>query len=251
MNVTTIEPAAGHSSRRAGPGVIRRNLLAWLAGGALTVAVEIGVLLAAMAAMPSDAAAVVALVAGLVWTMIAAPVFAAGADRPLDAFLRGAGVADAGAVVLIAVTFATDALSLGGAVGAYLLWMAVALACSGLCAIPPRRETRHIVAAAVVVVMLVVSAGPFWANGLLMAAPQGRPRRAVATVVVAANPVFALSQTFRPQVGFVWNERPILYEYTVLGRDIPRPTPGWPVTALAYAAVAVLAGGAAVIGRRR
>ena len=260
------------SPRPAGQGLLRRNLRAVLTAAAITLVVQLGAFCAARKCMlagraeeianlpPEKAAALVARLTNTadvttallsaLWIVVAAPIFAAGGRGLADGLLRGGSVADTGAVVLIVLAAGGDAIALSGAVGLYLIWLSIALAESAVVALARRPTSRHVVAAVAAVLVLAISAAPFWANAAVLAL-RGPWRLWACRAIVAANPVFATSQCLTDQVEFVWNERPILYEHGVLGRDVPRPAVGWHVTAIAYALAAAAAAALAVIRRRR
>ena len=76
-----------------------------------------------------------------------------------------------------------------------------------------------VAAAAVIGVLLALAAGPFWANGMILAAdPPWRGR--LASWSAAASGVYATVGCME-NVGFVWTQCPILYQHTVLSRDVP------------------------------
>jgi len=140
--------------------------------------------------------------------------------------------------VLVVLVVAGDALRPLGAVKIYLLWCAVALAACAVAQQARRADRRGILATAAVAAVLTVSAGPFWTNGMILAADgQGRERGAL--LVIACNPVYATAGCLADDVKFVWNERRILYEFTVLGRDVPLATARWHVSLAVYAVLAV------------
>ena len=238
------------SARHPGRGLLGRNIRAVLTAAAITLAVQLGTFYAARAFMPVGTADVLTALLSALWVIIAAPVFAAGGRGLGDGLIRGAAVADSGAVVLIVLAAAGDAFGFRGVLGLYLIWMSIALAESALVCLARRPASRHVVAAAAAAGVLAISAAPFWANSAVLAA-RGPWRLWACRAIVAANPVFATSQCLSGDVEFIWNERPILYEHGVLGRDVPRPVIGWHVTAIAYALAAAGLAGVAVIRRPR
>ena len=237
-------------ARGLGQGLLGRNIRAVLAAAAITLAVQLGTFYAARESMPAGTADVLTALLSALWVIIAAPVFAAGGGGLGDGLIRGGAVADAGAVVLIVLAAAGDAFGFRGALGLYLIWMSIALAESALVCLARRPASRHVVAAVAAGGVLAISAAPFWTNSAVLAA-RGPWRLWACRVIVAANPVFATSQCLSGEVEFVWNERPILYGHSVLGRDVPRPAVAWYVTASGYALVAAGLAGVGVIRRRR
>ncbi len=220
-----------------------------IAAGA-TAAVQLGTYFAASGAMNSPDATVVTLLVSLLWIVITAPVFAAGGRSALDGLLRGGTVVDASVVILIVLAAGGSSVGTAGAIKIYLIWVSLALAGCSLVLQGRNVATRHIMAAFVVLLMLAVAAGPFWANGIIMSASSPWRER-VGFVVRAANPVFAVTECLAGAPRFVWNERSILYEHTVLERDVPVRAAAWYVTAGAYGIFAFTAGSIAAVLRRR
>lgn len=235
--------ASGCGRLRPDESVLRRNVYAMLIAAVITVAVQLGTYFAA-------SGAVVTLLVSLLWVVIAAPVFAAGGRTVADGLLRGGTVVDAGIVVLIVLVATGPAVGAIGAIKIYLIWCSLALAGCSVAMLGRNVAGRHILAAVAVLLVLAVAAGPFWANGIIMAAEPPR-REQIAFGVRAANPVFAVSECLADDVKFVWNERPILYEYTVLGRDAPGVAAAWYVTAGAYGVISLAVGVIAAARRRR
>jgi hypothetical protein len=228
------------SPRRGGPGVgpFRRNLPSMIVAAVATIAVQVGTYLAARPAMGADGGAVLALLAGLLWLMLATPIFAAGGAGVVDALLRGGAVLDASAALLIVLVATSRTVTLPGAVKIYLIWCGLGVAECTLVLLSRRPGNGRVVAAVAIVLALAVAAAPFWANGVITAV-EGRQRVAVTFIVKATNPVFATSGCLRSGAGFIWNEAPLLYECTVLGRDVPMPSAPWHFTFAAYCVLAL------------
>lgn len=217
----------GESDNHVGvASALRRNVSAMLIAAGATVAVQLGTYFVASVAMNSPVATVITLLVSLLWIVIAAPVFAAGGRSALDGLIRGGTVVDASAVVLIVLVAGRAAIGTVGAIKIYLIWCSLTLAGCSLVLSGRNAPSRHILAALVVLLMLVVAAGPFWTNGIIMSvsAPW---RERVGFVVRAINPVFATTECLAGAPTFIWNERPILYEHTVLGRDVPVRAAAW------------------------
>lgn len=210
---------------------------------------QLAIFAAASAAMASPASDMAALLGSLLWLVLAAPIFAAGGRCLLDGMVRAGAVIDAGIVVLVVLAASGGAVGPLAAVKIYLLWCAVALtecAVTQQAAAPRKRFILGIVAATAV---LITAAGPFWTNAIVQSA-EGPWANRMALAVTASNPVYATVATV-PQAKFVWNEMPILYELTVLGRDVAIRTCPWYATAIGYAVVALLLMLRAHVGRRR
>lgn len=236
--------------RRDAPaaGPFRRNLSAMLAAVAATLVVQLGAYAAARAAMAPAAATETGLLVGLLWLILAVPIFTAAGEGIVDGLFRGGPVLDASAVLLI-VLVASGQLTPLSAVEVYLVWCAIGLTECATVLIARRAANRHLVAAATAVMVLAIAASPFWANGVVLAGGRAWRERA-GYALVATNPVFATAACLPAELGFVWNERPILYACTVLSRDVPMPDPSWYLTVAGYGLAA--AGLAAVtVARRR
>ncbi len=240
-------PGAGGRGER---GFIGRNLPAALVAAASTAAIGVGVWFGCRSAMSPSASAVVVMLICLLWIILASPVFAAGSERVIDGLTRGLAVADGGAAVLIVLMVWGKGLSLPGAAAIYAVWLAVAGAASALVVLGRTAPGRRMLAAVAILLLLAICAGPFWTNAGLGALSEPWRGRAT-TAVVAANPVFATLACLDDSVGFVWNERPILYEYSVLGRDIPRGPGNWLAIVVIYGAVGAIGTAMALIPRRR
>ncbi len=192
---------------------------------------------------------VLTLLVALGWVVVAAPVFAAGGRSVIDALLRGGAVIDASAVVLIVSASAGPALGPVGAIEIYLIFCSVALAGCSLVLLGRNVISRHVLSVVAASLILALAAGPFWVNGIITSAsPPWRER--VAFGVRACNPVFATTECLSDGTTFVWNERPILYEYTVLGRDVPIRATAWYVTVGVYSVFAFAVGAIAAVRRR-
>jgi len=204
-----------------------------VAAGA-TIAVQVGAYAAARAMVAPPTAAVTALLLGLLWVIIATPIFAAGGAGLWDAVFRGGPVLDASAVMLIVLAVG-KMLSPAGAVKIYLIWCSVGLFECGLVVLARRFESRLLAASLAILIVLAIAAGPFWANGIILAA-DGPWRGRASLLVTAANPVYATAACLPSRLGFIWHEGPILYDCTVLARDVPKPKADWLATTAGYAA---------------
>jgi len=219
--------------------LLRRNLPVMAAAFAATAVVQLGLWAWAAAAMSSPASTAMALFAAALWTAMAAPVLGASGARGLDGLLRAGAVIDASMVLLIVLAAKDDAVGWWGAVKVYLVLVAAGVALCGVTRIGRTPRRRCVTAAVAAIVLIAISAAPLWTGGMITAA--GRPWSwRIARAVVAANPFFAISGTMA-QAGFIWQERPVMYEYAVLGRDVLMPSVMWWVTALLYAAGAAVA----------
>ena len=228
---------------------MRRNAAAITVAVCLTVAVEMGVWLAARGALTGPSVAAMTVFAVGLWTLIAGAVFgASGRDWP-GGVLRAGSVIDAGAVVLVVLAASDPAVGWLDAVKIYLVLAGVGMTVAGVARWGGSPRSRQVMGAVGVLAMVAICAGPLWTGGAIMAAGGDWPPR-LAWTVVALNPVFAISGTVG-EAGFTWQERPVMYEFGVLGRDVPMPSVSWHVTALNYAAAALAAWCVPVVIRRR
>lgn len=229
-------------------GLLRRNAPALAGIVVATLAVDFLAYALSRPLSPS-AHATVTLLTGLLWIILAVPVLAASGGSWLEGLFRGGIVADASLVVLLVLGLTGPAFTVPGAVAAYLLWAAVTLALCALVLLARRAPVRQVLAVVAAVLVLAIAAGPFWVNGLLLAA-EGPARETAIRVTLELNPVLATLGTMPPEFAPVWNEQPILYEHTVLGRDVSMLTVPWYVTAILYAGLALVFGSAALLRRR-
>lgn len=220
-----------------------------LAAAGATIAVQVGAYAAARALLAPSTAAVTALLLALLWVIVATPIFAAGGTGLWGAVFHGGPVLDASAVLLIVLTVG-KMLSPAGAAKIYLIWCSVGLFACGLVVLARRVENRLLAASLAILIVLAIAAGPFWANGIILAG-DGPWRGRVSLLVAAANPVYATASCLPSRSGFIWHEGPILYDCTVLARDVPKPKADWLTTAAGYAAVAGCLFAVALIRRRR
>ena len=218
-----------------------RRLVVAAVAFAVTLAVQ---LTAYLWVLSAGAPTALALLLAATWAVLTAPVFAASGPGPSGVLACGAAVAAAWATSLAVLAAGSPALSWMGAGKIFVLFSAVALAQCAFVGLSRRRQRRYVLAALAALAVVIISAGPFWTNGAVRYAGQPGKLR-IATVTVAVNPVFALAGCLA-RGAFLWHECPILYEFTVLGRDeVQMPVLPWFLTAGIYgllAAALVLAG---------
>ena len=177
----------------------------------------------------------------LLWVIIAAPIFSASGERFVDGLVRGGIIIDTTGVFLIILAIIRQEMTILGALEIYLILCSVGLVEILLVRFSSDVRRRFTISAAVILAMVIISASPFWTNGIIQSFHPNQ-RDKVATIIRAVNPVFATVDCPTDGVDFVWNERPILYEYTILGRDVPsRPAP-WYMTVAIFAALGGIAG---------
>ncbi len=210
-----------------------RNSRAIISAVVVTVVVEVGAYII-FRIIPSAVGSVVpALLVSLLWILISSPIFSAGGGTLLDGLIRGGAVADATGVLLIILAVAQKEVTVMGAVKIYLIVCSIVVLESLVVRLGRGGNSRHILAGVIILLMVAVTAGPFWTNGIILSVPRGQGQR-IAFFVRAANPVFATTDCLAGQQGFVWNERPVLYDYSVLGRDVPSQPVPWYITCAIY-----------------
>jgi hypothetical protein len=221
--------------RQVWPGV-----LAW--AGA-TLAVEFGGFFAARA-MAEPSTVVLTLTAALLWVILAAPLACCGGPT-LPAVFRAAAIVDATALTLIVLAAQSQTVSAGAAVKIYLLICLLAAApCAWvrLARHPARQKAIALVSS---VLLLVISAGPFWSASPVLS-EQHTAGRVGFDLLMRANPLLTVASILPPK-HLVWQEREILYGFTVLGRDRAAPEADWRWACAIYAVLAVLGGGLAAV----
>jgi len=177
----------------------------------------------------------------LLWVIIAAPIFSASGERLVDGLVRGGIIIDTTGVFLIILAIVRQEITIPGAIEIYLILCSIGLVEILLTWFSSDVRKRFILSAAVILVMVMISAGPFWTNGIIQSFHPNQ-RDKVATIVRAVNPVFAVTDCLTERLDFVWNERPVLYEFTILGRDVSsRPVP-WYMTVAIFATLGGIAG---------
>lgn len=210
-----------------------------LAAVAATLAVELGLYLAARlaGAGPRDAT-VATLAATAVWVALACPVLAAGAKGAISALLRGGIVADASAVALL-VLWAVGRLAPGegeclsflAAVEIYCIVLAMALVgvAGARCGRTP--TGRYVAGVVAAVAMTALLATPFWITGPALAV-EGAARRLVVSAAVFFNPFYSMTSAVADRVRFVWHHTGAVYDLSALS-DFGAPPVPW------YSAVAI------------
>ena len=218
-----------------------------LAAAAVTLAMELGVFLGALAAGVTQRQAVIAsLAAGVVWVALAAPAMAAASNSGLGGLLRGGASADASAALLIVLWLATPHVSLPAALKIYCIYAAVALAgvAATRCARAP--ATRFALAAAASIVLIAALASPFWIGGAIAAARLSGPAVAAA---VYANPFYCIWSVLADQMPHAWHQAPVLYRITYLGTHAPVPAAPWYAAVIIYTAIAGVLGATSLLRR--
>lgn len=246
------------------PVLLRREWKAWVAIAAVTLAVELGVFVAARASSLALRESTMAmLAAAAVWIALASPMLAGGAPAGGGAVgggvcggywatvLRAIACADATLLALWAVwafhvgagdaTLAGDErMTFVDTLQLYLNYLGMAAFGGAVVAIARTPAGRLAAAVAAGVVLMAGLTTPFWAGGLL-GLGELETRQSAAALAVYVNPFYSVSSCVE-QMQYVLHQETILYGLTQLGdASAPPPCP-W------YAAGAVYTVAAGVVG---
>ena len=245
-------PPGGRAEAGTLRKLIARDGRAVLAGGALTLVVQLGVYVLGVAGgAPRMQAALATLAASVVWVALAAPVLGATGRDALGALLRGGIVADASAVTLLVLWLGGPHVTFAAAVKVYCILAAMSLAGIAACRLGRSSAGRHILAVVAAAAILTTAASPFWIGGAIRTAPPATARRIVATGVYA-NPFYCVTAALSEQTRFVWHQASVMYRLTRIGDYAPAPAACWYASAAIHAAAAaLLAGVGALVHRRR
>ncbi|MFP4054379.1 MAG: hypothetical protein ACLFV7_11025 [Phycisphaerae bacterium] len=206
----------------------RRHVWPIVAIVAATVALLLGIYLAALTRQATRRSASLAAVAtAAVWTALAAPIVAAGAKSWLGALLRGGAVADASLIALLVLWLHTPS-DPGAGVPFVAVWKmycmlaVVALAGAAVTRLGTSEARRYALGVLAAGVGLALLATPFWVEGILQ---DSRYQQAYRTAALAQwwNPFYSLAAA----MDFSWNYASRMYNITGIGEDIPGPRVHW------------------------
>jgi len=246
------------------PGSIRALLArnGWAMGGiaVVTILVEAGTYAAGrVIGIGPLSSALAALAGATVWTALVAPVAAAGGRDWLDALLRGGVVADASAVVLLALWLIARNGQTGepyvtflAAVKIYCTLAAMALLSVAVVTCGRSVAGRHILAVALTVVFVLLLTSLLWA-GVPMAMVDGPAARArVAGAALWVNPFCSVTAATIAETNFTWYRYGWMYNHTPVV-NYPKADPPWyaaTLSCLCAAGIALCAGYLRRQGRR-
>jgi hypothetical protein len=166
---------------------------------------------------------------GLVWAGVLSGPFIAAEETWLGRGLAALGIIGGiGAVWLIAAMKGNLPIGLWAAACAAMAAMVIAI--GGLVTLLRRLRCDATVAGAIVTVLtLAWLLWPIW----LSAGLRGERGERIVSVLVPANPVFAVNAVLRERLGY-WAEQAIAYHYTSLSDDVSYGLPHsvWPCVAL-------------------
>lgn len=255
-----MEPSPGNldlapaqpDERRSIAAVVRSHGEAIVALAAATIVIELGVYAVAVAAStPPLHACLATLAVAVLWTAIAAPSAAAGAQDALGAFLRAGIVADASAVALVVLALASPAVSASSAVKAWCILAGMSMLSASLVCLARSRAAKAALAAVVGLLLLASLASPFWIGGAARSADRDFARSALA-LAVHVNPFYGITGSLSVQPGFVWHrDGGLMYANVEGGYYGAAPPARWYAPVLIDLSAALVLGIAAGLFRRR
>ncbi len=237
--------------REPAKGVFARHGWAVLTISAVTVAVELGVYLLAMACGAGPRNATLAGIMTIaVWLALAGPAMAASGRSAFGMLLRGGIVADASAITLMVLWRAGPYVTLGA--GAKIYCTCAAMALLAVAAVACARSVAGRCAAAVVTagVLSTAMATPLWIGGLLRSAAHATSQT-IAAWALYINPVYSMASAAAKSTGFVWHHEPVMYGITRIGDFAAAPPVPWYSAAMIYGAGACVLGAINLMRRRR
>jgi hypothetical protein len=248
------EPRLAGPPSGAGPlrRLLARDGAAVLVASAVTVAGELGVYLAAVAAGSGRTHAVFATLAvTVVWVALAAPVLGASGADALGGLLRGGCLADASAVTLLVLYLTCPQVTLAGAAKIYCILAAMALLAVAASRLAGSPAGRYALALAAATAFAITLASPWWLGGAMRASAQETAERIVAAGVYV-NPFYAVTAALSDRTRFVWHQAPVMYRITRFGDYAAAPPPVWYASVLIHCvAAALVAALAGALHRRR
>jgi len=180
----------------------------------------------------------------VLWTVLAAPAFAASGRTAMGAIFRGGVVADMGLVCLLVLWGLCPQVTFAAALKIYCVLAAVALAGIAATRLARTPAGRYACAVVATTLLLALLASPFWVGGAI----HDRPRPAAEWLVEAAvrtNPFYAATAALTETTRFVWHQATVMYRITRIGDYAAAPPLAWLPTVIIYlVAAAVLGAGA-------
>ena len=213
----------------------------WAMGGiaAMTILVEGGAYAAGrVLGIGPMSSALAALASAVVWTALAAPIAAAGGRNRLDALLRGGMVADASAVVLLALWLVArngqtgePYVTLSAAAKIYCTLAAMALLAVAGVTCSRSVAGRHILAVALAVMFMLLLTSLLWAGVPLAAVDSPVARARIAGVTLWINPFCSVAAAIVGETDFTWYRYGWMYNHTPVV-NYPKADPSWYAAAL-------------------
>ena len=218
-----------------------------------TVVVEVGVFAGArVGGVDPRNAVLCALATATLWTILAAPAFAAAGRSALGALISGGVVADASLVMLAVLWLTTEYVTFAAGVKIYCILVALVLASVAAVRLARTSAGRYAAAAAMAAVMTTAAASYFWIGGLLnvmLDADRWRGAYIVASSATRTNPFAGVCAAVAERTDFVWHESGMLYDITRVGDFVPAGAK-WYYAVVVWLAVAGILVAAGLIRRR-
>ena len=219
------------------PGPLRKELAPGLTIVAVTLLVEMGVFfLACGSGLGLRQSASAVLMTSVVWTALAAPIFAAGARGALRSLIRAGLVADATLLTLLVVwvwwnrhldlTGQLAEMTFTSILEVYCTFVAMTVLAAGAVNCPRRVAGRYIVAVIVAACMMLALASPLCTGGLI-AATDGAARASVAGMAVWLNPFYSITTALIDSLNYVIHQEGVMYQLTLIGDYVAAPACPW------------------------
>jgi hypothetical protein len=217
---------------------------------AVTLVVQMGVFfLAYGSGLGLRQSASAALMTAVVWTALAAPIFAAGARGALRSLLRAGLVADATLLTLLVIwvwwnrhssqTGQLGEMTFKSILEVYCTFAAMAVLAAGAVNCSRRVAGRYIVAAIVAACMMLALASPLWASGLI-AATDGAVRASVADMAVWLNPFYSITTSLIGSLNYVIHQEGVMYQLTLIGDYVAAPACPWFMATAIYLPLGII-----------
>lgn len=232
-------------------GIFARHGWAVLTISAVTVTVELGVYLLAMACGAGPRNATLAgIVTIAVWLALAGPAMSAGGRSAIGVLIRGVVVADASAITLVALWGAGPYITLGAAARIYCTCAGMALFAASAVTCARSVAGRCAAAVAGAAVLSTAMATPLWIGGLLRSVDHATSQT-IAAWALYINPVYSMASGVAKSTGFVWHQEPVMYGITRIGDIAAAPPVPWYSAPVIYGGAAGVLGAISLMRRRR
>ena len=185
-----------------------------------------------------------------VWVALASAIFAAGPRSTISGILRGGSVADATAVLIVALWLCTPEVTFLSAVKLYCIYASVSLCAIAAARCAASLRFRYLGAVTGAALLTALQGGLFWLPGLLQLLPTAQ-KAAVAGMGLRANPLYGVFSAIADKSGFVWHYAEVMYRITPLGEDIAVPPVQWYEPMVVHLAIAGILAASWLVRARR